>query len=660
MRKTKTSKTGKRELQLLLVGGSEQDFANLLELLTVSNRGEINLKHAASPDDALNQLGKGSYDLLLCSHESTDDAAFHLLRQVRQHNSRVPVIFLSNPVNTGAIEAAIEAGTCHQAALSGFRETCTAPAGLIPVDVDCAEYQQQKSEETLRKLWRSVEQSADTVIIMNRSGVMEYVNPAFEALTGYSRLEAIGQTSGILKSEQQSGELYEEMWNTVLSGNVFRGIVTDRKKNGETLILEKALTPLRDGSGEITHFISTGRDITERRQLESDLRQAQKMDAIGRLAGGVAHDFNNLLLVISAYAELMLDSLAAEDPLRRNVGEIMTASRRAADLTRQLLAFGRKQLQLLQVLDLNTVIGDITTMLPRLIGEDIELVFVPGQNLGRVKADPVQIEQVLMNLAANARDAMPEGGTLTIETATVLVDESYVQRHSIVPEGDYVLLTLADSGQGIAAEHLPHIFEPFYTTKEEGKGTGLGLATVYGIVKQNGGFVWVYSEPGLGTTFKIYLPRVQSLSSEVRITKPVENSPLGCETLLLVEDEASVRQASRQFLTRSGYNVLEATDGEDALRTSRQHREPIHLMITDVVMPRMGGPKLAERLADERPDMKVLFVSGYAEKTILQHGKIDITARFLQKPFSLKTLARKVREVLEASEAHSMTATYRD
>jgi PAS domain S-box-containing protein len=662
MRKTRASKIAKPQLQLLLVGGNQQEFADLLELLTGGNGDHIHLDHAASPDDALKQFRKGSYDLLLCSQHSTDDDAFQLLRQVRQYNSGVPLIFLSDPVNKGVIQAAMKAEVCRSEAHGGLPEPCPASASLNPVDVGSAEYLRQNSEETLRKLWRSVGQSADMVIIMDRSGVMEYVNPAFEALTGYSRQEAIGQTLGILKSEQQAGELYEEMWNTVLSGNVFRGIVMDRTKNGETLIIEKALTPLRDGSGEITHFISTGRDITERRQLESDLRQAQKMDAIGRLAGGVAHDFNNLLLVISAYAELMLDSLAVEDPLRRNVGEIMTASRRAADLTRQLLAFGRKQMQLLQVLDLNTVIAEITTMLPRLIGEDIDLVFLPAQALGKVKADPVQIEQVVMNLAANARDAMPGGGTLTIETATVQVDESYVQRHSIVPLGDYVLLTVADSGQGIAAEHLPHIFEPFYTTKEAGKGTGLGLATVYGIVKQNGGFVWVYSEPGLGTTFKIYLPQVHSLTSDVRIDsdKLIASSPRGCETVLLVEDEASVRQASRQFLTKNGYTVLEASDGADALRASREHTGPIHLMVTDVVMPKISGPKLAERLADERPDMKVLFVSGYAENTILHHGKIDVANRFLPKPFSLKMLAKKIREVLETSEVRALATTCRD
>jgi PAS domain S-box-containing protein len=655
MRKAKASENGKRRLQLLLVGGSEQEFASVRDLLAGANDGRFYLEHAASLEDAFNQLGKEKYDLLLCSNQSTDVAVFQLLHQMRQHDSRVPLIFLSDPVSKGVIEAAIQAGTSHYAAQSNPPEPSS--AGRSAVDLYSADHQHHKSEETLRKLWRSVEQSADTVIIMDRSGVMEYVNPAFEALTGYSWQEAIGQTLGILKSEQQAGELYEEMWNTVLSGDVFRGIVMDRKKNGETLIIEKALTPLRDGNGEITHFISTGRDITERRQLESDLRQAQKMDAIGRLAGGVAHDFNNLLLVISAYAELMLDSLADENPLRRNVGEIITASRRAADLTRQLLAFGRKQMQSLQVLDLNKVIGEITGMLPRLIGEDIELVFVPQENLGKVKADPTQIEQIVMNLAANARDAMPGGGTLTIETASVIVDETYVQRHAIVPVGEYVLLTVTDSGQGIAARHLPHIFEPFYTTKEEGKGTGLGLATVYGIVKQNGGFIWVYSEPGLGTTFKMYLPRVRSLDGEVRISQPDETCARGCETLLLVEDEASVRQASRQFMARIGYTVLEATDGEDALRVSRDYAGPIHLMISDVVMPRVSGPRLAAQLADERPDMKVLFVSGYAENTVLKHGKIDVTTRFLQKPFSLKVLGKKVREVLESREAHALATT---
>ena len=345
----------------------------------------------------------------------------------------------------------------------------------------------------------------------------------------------------------------------------------------------------------------------------------------------------------------MQDSLAVEHPLRRNVIEILTASRRAADLTRQLLAFGRKQVQALQLLDLNQVIRQIGRMLPRLIGEDIQLVFLPGEDLGTIRADPVQIEQVVMNLAANARDAMPKGGKLTVETAAVTTDDMYLQNHSMVPKGDYVLLAVTDTGQGISREHIPHIFEPFYTTKEEGQGTGLGLATVYGIVKQSGGFVWVYSEVNQGTTFKIYLPRVAQGEFRARTVRIDERASLkGWETVLLVEDEAPVRTSEHEFLTRCGYKVLDAANGEDALRIAQEFSGPIQLMITDVVMPKMSGAQLAVELATTRPEMRVLFVSGYAEKTVLRHGHIDVAAHFLQKPFSLKALSRKIRDVLKS------------
>jgi PAS domain S-box-containing protein len=511
--------------------------------------------------------------------------------------------------------------------------------------------ERQRAEDTVRKLWRAVEQSADLVMITDREGLIEYVNPAFEALTGYSPGELSGQTPRILKSSQQPSELYTELWQSILAGNVFRCTMVNRKKNGDVFVAEKTITPLRDGDGKITHFISNDRDITDRRRMENQLQQAQKMDAVGRLAGGVAHDFNNLLMVISSYAELMLDSLTPQHPLRHNVDEIQKASRRAADLTRQLLAFGRKQMQTLQVLNLNLLIEDFNKMLPRLIGEDIELIFVPGDKLGRVKADPVQVEQILMNLVANARDAMPEGGKLVIETASVRLDEAYVQEHAIVPPGDYVLLTVGDSGLGIEPEHMPHIFEPFYTTKEEGKGTGLGLATVYGIVKQNSGFIWVYSEPGMGTTFKIYFPRVRQTKLAPQPATVTEGCPRGCETLLLAEDEAAVRQSTREFLSMNGYVVLEAKNGTEALALARSYKGTIDLMIADVVMPQMGGAKLAAELATDRPTMRVLFVSGYAETTFQRHGTIDVTARFLQKPFSLKALARKIREVLDEGKS---------
>ncbi len=511
--------------------------------------------------------------------------------------------------------------------------------------------ERQRAEDTVRKLWRAVEQSADLVMITDREGIIEYVNPAFESLTGYSPGELTGQTPRILKSSQQTSELYTELWQSILAGNVFRCTMVNRKKNGDVFVAEKTITPLRDGEGKITHFISNDRDITDRRRMENQLQQAQKMDAIGRLAGGVAHDFNNLLMVISSYAELMLDSLTPQHPLRHNVDEIQKASRRAADLTRQLLAFGRKQIQTLQVLDLNLLIADFNKMLPRLIGEDIELVFVPGEKLGRIKGDPVQIEQILMNLVANARDAMPKGGKLVIETASARLDDAYVQEHSIVPPGDYVLLTVGDSGLGIEPEHMPHIFEPFYTTKEEGKGTGLGLATVYGIVKQNSGFIWVYSEPGMGTTFKIYFPRARQAKLALQSTPSTEGCPRGCETLLLAEDEPAIRQSTREFLSMNGYIVLEAKNGTEALALAKSYKGTIDLLIADVVMPQMGGAKLAAELAPDRPKMRVLFVSGYAETTFQRHGAIDVTARFLQKPFSLKTLARKIREVIDEGKS---------
>jgi two-component system cell cycle sensor histidine kinase/response regulator CckA len=653
MDKTKASEIGNPQMHLLLVANGEADSDYLSHLLTRAGDDQIRLDRVQSAEEAMTLLGQTDYDLLLCDYKSGDGMALRLLHEMREGRPRAPVIFLSDHVDETTVAAAINAGAFEKTASP--HESSVTGAIHSAIDVYCKERQRQKAEVMLRKLWRAVEQSADLVVITDRGGMIEFVNPAFEALTGYSREEAIGHNLVTLQSEEQAAQQYQQMWQTILAGNVFRGILVNRKKNGETFVVEKHVAPLRDDTGEITHFIFNDRDITERRRLESELQQAQKMDAIGRLAGGVAHDFNNLLMIVSAYAELMLDALAAEHPLRHNVQEILTASRSAADLTRQLLAFGRKQMQSLQVLDLNRAIREINRMLPRLIGEDIQLEFVPGKDLGKVKADPIQIEQVLMNLAANARDAMPNGGKVTIETANVRLDEAYVQRHAIVPAGDYVLLAVTDSGQGIAPQHVAHIFEPFYTTKEEGKGTGLGLATVYGIVKQNGGFIWVYSEPGLGTTFKIYLPRVQKEAPTVQLPKLAEESPRGCETLLLVEDEAAVRQASREFLTLSGYNVLEAKNGEDALRVARDYLAPIDLMITDVVMPHLGGARLAEQLAVERPAMKALFVSGYAENTVLRRGMIDVTTRFLQKPFSLKALARKIREVLE-TEAISETA----
>jgi PAS domain S-box-containing protein len=393
------------------------------------------------------------------------------------------------------------------------------------------------------------------------------------------------------------------------------------------------------------------RDITERKKLEEQFLQAQKMEAVGRLAGGVAHDFNNLLTIIGGYSQLLLSHLPPGDAVSEHVQEIKKAGERAASLTRQLLAFSRQQVLAPRMLDLNAIVANMDKMLQRLIGEDIELVTVRGTDLGLVKADPGQLEQVIMNLAVNSRDAMPKGGKLTIETANVDLDRVYTQKRAQVPPGPYVMLAVSDTGCGMDAETQTRIFEPFFTTKETGKGTGLGLSTVYGIVKQSGGYIWVYSEPGQGATFKIYLPRVQGAVESARKSRPV--TARGSETVLVVEDEQPVRSLVRGILGSKGYTVLEASSGEEALRVCKRHRQPIHLLITDVVMPQMGGRELARRLTRLCPGMKVLYTSGYTDDTVVRHGKLGPGQLFLQKPFTPEALAGRVREALDAETSSS-------
>jgi PAS domain S-box-containing protein len=391
-------------------------------------------------------------------------------------------------------------------------------------------------------------------------------------------------------------------------------------------------------------------ELAERERLEAQLVQAQKMEAIGRLAGGVAHDFNNLLTAITGYTSLLLSESGVDDPARADLEEIKKAADRAASLTDQLLAFSRKKMLQPKVLDLNAVVADVERMLRRLIGEDIDLVTLLDPTLGRVKADPGQIQQVVMNLAVNARDAMPQGGQLTLETMNVDLDEAHAQQHVDLQPGSYVMLAVSDTGVGMDKETQDHLFEPFFTTKEIGKGTGLGLATIYGIVKQSGGGIYVYSEPGQGTTFKIYLPRIEEAVDLPRPDAGRIRLPQGSETVLLVEDEDMVRELARRILQRSGYTVLEARQARDAIAICARHETPIQLLITDVVMPGgMSGRDLAEHLATSRPEMQVLYISGYTDDAIVRHGMLDEGVAFLQKPFTPDALARKVRQVLDVS-----------
>ncbi|MGA7400275.1 MAG: ATP-binding protein [Candidatus Sulfotelmatobacter sp.] len=480
------------------------------------------------------------------------------------------------------------------------------------------------------------------------AGQLLDVNPALLTMLGYSSArDLVGQHLGGLYLDTHQ---WFELADYLRSAAAFNGLIAEwKRKDGIGTVVRVSGRAVSDGDTK-TAFELFAEDVTERRALEQQLRQSQKMEAVGRLAGGIAHDFNNLLMVISGYSEFLLDRLGPDPALRGPAQEIAGAAQRASSLTRQLLAFSRKQMMAPKILDLNEVVTENLKMLTRVIGEDIDLVMVPAATLGAVRADAGQIDQVIMNLAVNARDAMPSGGKLTIETSNVSLDEEYSRFHAPLRPGDYVMLTISDTGMGMDSETQSHIFEPFFTTKGP-KGTGLGLSTVYGIIKQSGGYIWVYSESGKGTTFKIYLPRVPERAESPAVVSTAESvgTEPGTETILLVEDETNLRYLARQFLEKQGYRVIEAADGAVAMQIAVAHEGMIHLLLTDVIMPGMNGRELAQRISEIRPNTKVLYMSGYTENVIGHNGTLDAGVRLLQKPFTLRELKSKVREVLDST-----------
>ncbi len=478
-------------------------------------------------------------------------------------------------------------------------------------------------------------------------GVLLDANPALAAMLGYSSAEDIsGMHLGSLYVDAQQWFQTADYFH---AGKEFNNLSAELARlDGTTMLARISGRVIPNGRKGPTFQIFM-EDITERRALEQQLRQAQKMEAIGRLAGGIAHDFNNLLMVISGYSEFLLERLGPDLSLRGPAQEIANAAQRATSLTRQLLAFSRKQMLAPKVLDLNEVVTENLKMLTRMIGEDIDLVMVPTPTIGAVRADPGQIDQVIMNLAVNARDAMPEGGKLTIETANVSLDETFARTHAPLEAGEYVMLAIADTGLGMDSETQSRIFEPFFTTKGA-KGTGLGLSTVYGIVKQSGGYIFVDSQPQRGTTFRTYFPRVDGKDEAAAAQESLglPRPDRGQETILLVEDETNLRRLARQYLETQGYKILEAEDGAAALQIVEGHKGPIDLLLTDVVMPGMNGRELALHITAERSAIRVLYMSGYTENAIGHNGTLDAGINLLQKPFSLPALKDKVREVLDS------------
>jgi two-component system cell cycle sensor histidine kinase/response regulator CckA len=593
-------------------------------------------------------LADQPWDLVIADHAMPRFDAPGALAVLQQSGQDLPFIVVSGHIGEEQAVACMKAGASDYLTKDNL-------VRLVPaVERELREAAQRRqrreamaalstSEERYRLL---VENSADMITLQDGQGRITFASPSISRILGFPPAEVLGRRLRDFVHEDDAKVLAVAHDEVLMRG--FTPLITGlrfRHRDGTWRIVEGSAARITEPDGTVG-LVTTGRDTTERVQLEAQLHQAQKMEAVGRLASGVAHDFNNLLTVILGYSNLLLDQLDESHVLYQEVDEIKRAADRAATLTQQLLTFSRKQVLSLRPVDLNQVLGGLAEMLRRLIGEDVELTLKPAADLALTRVDPGQIEQMVMNLAANARDAMPQGGRLSIETANVELDNAYARRRAVQP-GSYVMLAVTDTGQGMDAATQARLFEPFFTTKEPGKGTGLGLSSVYAIVRQCGGNIFVYSEPGRGSSFKIYLPRVDTQAS-ARPSKLAPDEARGDETVVLVEDEPLVKNLVSEVLRKSGYQVMEFVNGRDALTRARRHSGHIHLLVTDVVMPGMSGIELARQLAPGRPEMRILFLSGYTDDLVERQGVLQPGRDFLQKPFTPDTLLRRVRALLDA------------
>jgi len=584
------------------------------------------------------------WDLVLSDYNIPGFSGLEALALIRERGLDIPFIFVSGTISEDQAVAAMKAGASDYFAKGQLKRLLPAIARELREAQGRAA--RRASDARLATL---VEYAPVGICRSTPAGRFLSVNAALVRILGYDSATEVLQLDMAHDVYADPAERQRLVDRHAHTDREYDDIeATWKRKDGSLLNVQLSGRAVRNAARQIEYYEAFVRDVTEQRRLQQQLVQAQKMEAVGRLAGGIAHDFNNLLTAILGSADLALDSLTAGVPEREEIEEIRKAALRAADLTRQLLAFSRQQVIAPTVLNPNDVVATVDKLLRRLLGEDVELRVVLASDLAAVKVDPSQLEQVVLNLAVNARDAMPNGGKLTIETQNVELDQEYVRGHLSAQPGSYVMLAVSDTGVGMDAATQARIFEPFFTTKEKGKGTGLGLATVYGIVKQSGGWIWVYSEPGHGTTFKVYFPRVAEVAAPAAPTPAPPASVRGSETVLLVEDEEMILKLVHKVLQANGYTVLVAASGGDAERVAGQHDGPIHLLMTDVVLPGLNGREVARRLEATRPGIRVLYLSGYTDDAIVHHGVLEPGVAFLQKPFSPTVLGRKVREVLDS------------